>query len=368
MCFEGNVYSMPNIWNALYLGIQPLIDPTEGNALSENAGALTGLTFGGVGDALADQTVEITAINTDGDNALDSNNNTVHDLMSFDIGAGIETHEHDGVAVYNATVTYIDGTTGTISAVIVQDTAGHTFLAPERSDNGDTATLESLPIRSLTLNSLITANANTGVVRHDTDFLTCFAAGTHIATRDGEVPIEHLSVGTQILTRSRGFQPLRWIGQSRVSGMGKHAPIRFRAGSIGNRHDLWLSPQHRVLLTSPHCHLLTGNNEALARASNLINGDGIIREPVERVDYFHLMFDDHEIIWSEGALSESFYPGDKYLSHADDLTLNELYELFPQLKDNNASYKSLEIPTLKAYEAKLIMAGFAPADRERALQ
>ncbi len=36
----------------------------------------------------------------------------------------------DSVVTYNATITYIDGTTDTISVVIVQDEFGRMFLTP----------------------------------------------------------------------------------------------------------------------------------------------------------------------------------------------------------------------------------------------
>ena len=40
----------------------------------------------------------------------------------------------------------------------------------------------------------------------------CFAPGTAILTDMGETPIELLRPGDLVMTRDRGFRPLRWIG------------------------------------------------------------------------------------------------------------------------------------------------------------
>ena len=43
---------MATTFNVISLGVQTLIDPTEGNTTAENASSLVGLTFGDVRDPL----------------------------------------------------------------------------------------------------------------------------------------------------------------------------------------------------------------------------------------------------------------------------------------------------------------------------
>ena len=89
------------------------------------------MTFGGVGDALLNNAVTLspgtTAFNSDGNTYYDMNDPTPE---TFSIDGGPD-QGFDGTSVYNATITYIDGTTNTITAVIFQDTAGNTYWAPE---------------------------------------------------------------------------------------------------------------------------------------------------------------------------------------------------------------------------------------------
>lgn len=52
------------------------------------------------------------------------------------------------MALYNAKVTYTDGTTASVTAVLLQDASGNLFLAPETSANADTAVNEAKAIQS----------------------------------------------------------------------------------------------------------------------------------------------------------------------------------------------------------------------------
>ncbi len=182
----------------------------------------------------------------------------------------------------------------------------------------------------------------------------CFAAGTLIRTAHGDRRVEDLAPGDLVETLDHGPQPIRWIGRTSVSGRGEHAPVLFRAGAIGNLNDLRVSPQHRILIRGWQTELYYGRSEVLVPAKHLINGDTIRREPVAEVEYYHLMFERHEVIWSEGALSESFYPGDQILLK-DRSVMAELLTLFPELADRNAApCRQTARLTLKRREAMLL--------------
>lgn len=152
---------MPTTFNVFSLGTGPFIDPTEGNDNAENAGALVGSTFGGPVSPLYANIQEFspgsTGWSSGGTTGYDQNNFNANDTFRLDGGADQTV---DGLSVYNATLTYADGTTATITAVVFQDTAGNLYLAPELGAGADQTALEAKAIESLTLNSISSTFSN----------------------------------------------------------------------------------------------------------------------------------------------------------------------------------------------------------------
>lgn len=170
----------------------------------------------------------------------------------------------------------------------------------------------------------------------------CFTAGTLIETASGTTPVELLQVGDLVRTRDNGLQPIRWIGTQKFTGdqlenTPNFRPVRIRAGAIGTNSpasDLLVSPQHRVLIRSAIAQRMFGTSEILAPAKSLCEVEGIdVVEDDAGVEYFHLMFDQHEIIFSNGAETESFYTGEQALKSAGASAREEIFALFPELKD-----------------------------------
>ena len=319
-------------WNAFSVGRHARIDPNENNQTADNAADLLGLTFGGPGsDALANDIVDITPINRGGlSDVLDQSARQSNDRFTVDDGGNSTTYRFDAAVAYSATITYANGTTGTATLVLFQSTNGQTFIAPGLTDSAN-APLLAGPIQSITLNSIVT-DTTTGLAinRPDDDFVACFVAGTRILTPDGPRRVEELRAGDLVETLDHGTKPLVWVGGRRVAASGTLAPIRFAPGAIGNDTALLVSPQHRMLVTGWRAELLYGQDEVLVPAKALVNGDTINRQPMDEVSYHHILFDSHEIVMSEGVLSESFHPG-KHMLEADQDLHAELVSLFPEL-------------------------------------
>ncbi|MFN3936813.1 MAG: Hint domain-containing protein [Gemmobacter sp.] len=341
-------------WQAIHLGFDTIIDPTEGNTLAENASALVGRTYGGPGNALATKIVTVTANDTNNNDALDQNNNVRNETFVTDIGAGPQSFVFDAATAYSATITYVNGTTATATVVIFQDVAGRTFLAPGLSA-GANAPLTALPIQSITLTGVVTNNAlGLAVNRPVNVFLPCFVAGTRIGTPAGPMPVERLRPGDLVLTRDRGAQPLVWTGSRSVAGVGRFAPIRFARGVLGNSRPLFVSPQHRMLVTGWRAELFFGQEEVLAAARHLVDGKAVVAVPCATVSYHHIMFDRHEIVLAEGALTESFHPGDHAMM-ADPAIRGEILSLFPELDRNRAAMPTARA-VLRGPEARVLAA------------
>lgn len=133
-----------------------------------------------------------------------------------------------------------------------------------------------------------------------------FSRGTQITMASGaQTPIERLRIGDRVLTRDDGVQQVRWIGQSTVRAVGDFAPIRIRAGALHNENDLLVSPDHRLFIYQRSDAVGAGRHEILVRARHLINGDTIVQEDGGFVDYFQLLFDEHQIIYAEGIAAET---------------------------------------------------------------
>ena len=161
---------------------------------------------------------------------------------------------------------------------------------------------------------------------------TCFTRGTLIETENGPRPIESLEAGDLVLTADHGLQPICWISRRRFPGQGDCAPIRIAKSALGNTRDLVVSPQHRLLLTGWRAELFFGEDEVLVAAKHLTGHDRIHRLECDEVEYFHLLFDRHQIIFAEGIASESFDPMGDY-ARADREMRAEVLRLFPELAD-----------------------------------
>ncbi|MEM8849382.1 MAG: Hint domain-containing protein, partial [Pseudomonadota bacterium] len=143
--------------------------------------------------------------------------------------------------------------------------------------------------------------------------IPCFTAGTCIRTPAGTVPIQTLRVGDLVITRDNGPKPIRWIGHSTLGALDlaahpKRRPVLIQPGALGNDRPVLVSPNHGLLCADPD----RPGDEILARAIHLARLPGSrlrVATGKRGVTYIHLLFDRHEIIFSDGIPSESFYPG-----------------------------------------------------------
>lgn len=345
---------MTTTWNAIYLGVQPLIDPTEGNMGAENAGLLAQRMYGSAADPLHDQQVSVATMDAGGTaGVLDQDNALSDDSLTYDLGHGPQTQTFDATSSYYGRLTYADGTTYDGVFVIAQDAAGHTFLVPEISAGPDQQALEAKPITSVWLDRLHTSDAQgLNQSRQSGQFMTCFAAGTRIATPRGEVPVEDLAPGDLVLTADGGARPLIWVGRAEVAGRGAFAPIRIARGVLGNRRPLRVSAQHRMLLAGWRAELMFGEAEVLAAACHLVDDVRILPVPCDRITYHHLLFDRHEIIFAEGSPTESFFPGAATMAQGDAALRAEMLALFPDLAGQGGAFAQTARRVLRGAEAR----------------
>ncbi|MBK4215901.1 Hint domain-containing protein [Paracoccus caeni] len=187
------------------------------------------------------------------------------------------------------------------------------------------------------------------------DSVPCFCSGTLIGTINGDMPIETLKPGDMVATRDHGYQPIRWIGskhlsQARLNRNPDLLPIRIRAGALGRNlpaSDLLISPKHRVLVRSVIAQRMFGAFEILVAARQLLSIEGIaIADDLTEVTYFHILFDQHEVVVSNGAETESLFTGPDAMKSVGLAAQTEIFAILPELaKKSYRPSPSRPIPT-----------------------
>ncbi|SEP56658.1 Hint domain-containing protein [Thalassovita taeanensis] len=208
------------------------------------------------------------------------------------------------------------------------------------------------------------ASTGTMAFQNIENVIPCFTPGTTIATPRGERLVEELREGDRIITRDNGIQEIRWVGARQMTGLelarAPHLkPVLIRAGALGNdlpERDMLVSPNHRMLVNNDKAALYFEEREVLAAAKHLIGGAGIQEVNVVSTTYIHFMFDQHEVVLSNGAWTESFQPGDYTLAGIGNAQRNEILELFPELatQDGIKGYHSAR-RSLKRHEVQLLV-------------
>ena len=163
--------------------------------------------------------------------------------------------------------------------------------------------------------------------------IPCFLRGTLIATEEGEIPVEDLAIGTPVKTMDGCFKPVTWVGKrsylrlfTPLNRRNAVMPIRIAAGALADgvpARDLHVSPKHALLLDG---HLIA--------PELLVNGTTIARMDLERVDYFHVKLEAHDVIFAEGT------PAETYVVHGNLKSFNNWAEheaIFGPVEDDPAA-------------------------------
>ncbi|NCO86363.1 MAG: Hint domain-containing protein [Rhodobacterales bacterium] len=223
------------------------------------------------------------------------------------------------------------------------------FIIPNDS-YGDMRIAE---IRTGSLTDVAGSDAAVISTTNNTVDVVCFVTGARIRTATGETAVEAIRVGDLIATRDNGLQPVRAILRTEVApGQMDHRlkPVAFEVGSLGPglpHRRLCVSPHHRMLVTDP------SGRHVLAPAKALTHRHGVrVLQGKRSVSYFHIVFSRHEIIWANGAMIESFYPGPMALRAMSAETLAQVRAIFgsDSAADGDAQHRAaapaLAVPAL----------------------
>ena len=88
--------------------------------------------------------------------------------------------------------------------------------------------------------------------------------------------------------------------------------------------------------------------------THLTHLPGITQLPVRPVSYFHLLFDTHELVLSNGTGSESFQPVQRSLEEMDADQRRELFTILPALAAEKIDYPPARV-ALKGFEMNVLL-------------
>ncbi|MEM1162778.1 MAG: Hint domain-containing protein [Pseudomonadota bacterium] len=172
----------------------------------------------------------------------------------------------------------------------------------------------------------------------------CFAPGTLIGTTRGPTPVELLRPGDLLETADNGLKPLLWAARHEVEfgpncpRGDRDKPILIAAGALGwglPKRDLIVSPQHRMVLSGGDVAESFGEGEVFAIAKALTGLDGVrVMKGKRQITYYALLLDRHEVIFAEGAPTESFRPGPVALGSFTPQHRAQIIGLYPGLADD----------------------------------
>jgi len=201
------------------------------------------------------------------------------------------------------TVTITNGTTTVVSATMtyVGTTSSGSPVFYDADNDTYYAVSDSNSVAFSDTNDLADSNYDTTET-----YTLCFAAGTLIATPDGDVAVETLQPGDLVLTASGATTRVVWLGrQTQVklfSQPEQFCPVRIAAGALAENvpaTDLSVTVDHGIVFA-----------EAVVHAGALVNGTTITRTPKsalpDRLTWYHVETEDHAVILANGCPAETF--------------------------------------------------------------
>lgn len=171
--------------------------------------------------------------------------------------------------------------------------------------------------------------------QYEQQSVPCFGPGTMIRTENGEIPVEWLETSDKVLTRDHGYQPIVWIGRTKLppeyfAQYPDERPVCIPAGSCGANtptHDLQVTGDHRLLFTSAEAEMMYFSNEVLLPAKAWADrGRGFQITPVKPYTLTHIACAHHEVILAQGTWVETIFTGPETLRRLSDEDAERLKE------------------------------------------
>jgi Hint domain len=205
----------------------------------------------------------------------------------------------------------------------------------------------------------------------------CFCSGTEIAAPSGRRKIESLVAGDIVLTASGAARQIIWAGATRLGAdqlqrNPESRPVVIPAGAFGAGvpdADLVVSPQHRIAIEASICELLFGVEAVLVPARFLVGSVARRADPTDEVVYHHILLEDHDLLFSNGLVSESFQPARRIIEVMSDEMRETLMATLDTLGATEAMVTRPDaLPTLSRREAEVLLGSIRVGSGEKTHQ
>ncbi|CAI3960830.1 Large exoprotein involved in heme utilization or adhesion (FhaB) (PDB:4RM6), partial [Commensalibacter communis] len=138
----------------------------------------------------------------------------------------------------------------------------------------------------------------------------CFLTGSMIRTFEGEIAVEDIRIGDEVLTfdwqqNKEISRSVRWVGHKTVR-VKAHLnedeagyPVRVLKDAVADG-----VPYKDLLITPEHCLFFDGK---FIPVRMLVNGASIYYDrSITDYTYYHIETEEHSVIWADGMLTESY--------------------------------------------------------------
>lgn len=138
----------------------------------------------------------------------------------------------------------------------------------------------------------------------------CFLPGTLISTPTGEIAVENLNIGDEVLTLdpttgASVARSITWVGKGRVIvNPSDHLDLSGYPVCVSKNAVSPGVPRRNTYITSEHCLYVDGY---LVPVRMLVNGTSIRYDTTQTAyEYYHFVTAQHTVVWAEGMLSETY--------------------------------------------------------------
>ncbi|GBR60939.1 hypothetical protein AA18889_2543 [Acetobacter senegalensis DSM 18889] len=140
--------------------------------------------------------------------------------------------------------------------------------------------------------------------------VVCFLAGSMIRTSEGDVAVEDIQIGDQLVTfdwkhNKEVTRPVVWVGKAHAkvrAGLPDDEagyPVRVLKDAVADG-----VPYKDMLITAEHCLFFEGK---FVPVRMLVNGVSIFYDKsITSYDYYHVETEQHAVIMADGMLTESY--------------------------------------------------------------
>ncbi|MBW4963285.1 Hint domain-containing protein [Sulfitobacter sp. CW3] len=330
------------------------------------------LNFGGGSLSLSntyDETTDVLLTITDDDSVLEGdlyNNEDGNDSNQFGVLTDLSGTYISGGAtttVYSELQYELSGSDGSTITLYYME-----MDSDPNSSSGNGIFIGYLPSAPLVPGVTYSFSSSNTTPSNDSQYsdiegAICFTSSSYIKTDEAMVQICDLEPGMRIHTRDNGFQKLLWvykrvISQHEMAENPNLRPVKIAENAFGPGkpcRDMYLSQQHRLLISDQRNEMLFAESHLLVPAKGLVNDETItIDHEIATVEYVHLLFDGHEIVYVDGIEAESFALGAWSYGTLTDDAREDISTIFPDLSSDVMQQFKTAYPVLTVQETTVL--------------